>query len=113
MRFFSTKNDDLKLLVALGAFGGFLGAVLAFRGNMKGCPKPSISVPKKRIFHCGAGILGFPLLLGGLLKPLKPFGGSWGLSGLAGAFLALLEQNAGAGTKGFPDLQIKKGLCGP
>ena len=81
---------------------------------MEGCPKPSISVLKNNIFHCGQGCLkpvfknekshfslrartnlGVPLLLGSLLKLLKPFGGSWRLLGASWAVLALLVETGG------------------
>ena len=39
------------------------------------------NLAKHRIFHCGYGHPGVPLLLGGLLKLMKPFGGSWRLLG--------------------------------
>ena len=78
---------------------------------MDGCPKPSISVLKNNIFHCGQNCLkpsfsifknrifhwtnlGVPLLLGGLLKLWKPFGGSWRLLGASWAFLAPLGSGA-------------------
>ena len=82
------------LLVALGAFwglpGGFPGPS---GGKMKGCPKPSISVQKNRIFHCGYG----HLLLVGLLKSFEAFLVVLGVSrgpvrtfGVSGAVEALL-----------------------
>ena len=74
---------------------------------MEGCPKPSISVPKNNIFHCGQGCLKpsfsifkartnlvVPLLLGGLLQLLKllvALGASWGLPGLSWRFWCKME----------------------
>ena len=79
---------------------------------MEGCPKPSSSVLKNNIFHCGQGCLKpssifqsrifhcghGPVLSSfrGPFKLLKPFGGSWRLLGASWAFLALLVYNGGA-----------------
>ena len=43
-----------------GLLGACWGLSWPFRGKMKGCPKPSISVPKNRISIAGTGILGSP-----------------------------------------------------
>ena len=80
---------------------------------MEGCPKPSSSVLKNNMFHCGQGCLkpssifknrifhcGHGQILcpsfRGPFKLLKPFGGSWCLLGASWASLALLVYNGGA-----------------
>ena len=68
----------------------------------KGLNLASISLPKNRIFHCGYGHPGVPLLLGGLLKPFEVFW--WLLGSLGGGGLVRTFGVSG----GFIHLKVRE-----